>query len=376
MRLSYMKALCLSVSVYFTASLHAASLKKVLILDFKNVLKKSQYNYLEPSITNTIREKLKKRFVFQELEKQKWREMAVENYIAEEDLHTYSAAMTLGLLLKQDVVIFGGYVIEDAKKSDSPEITTRVRILDLAKRKEITNFETKNKIDSTYFTAINTIADRIVAEAKEILPNAEDWARSGAKDSLLNQFTLAGAAGIAVAPAAFKGALNSATTLNPADFPTTVKFHIGYERRQILSGFSAWGDFGYQIGSGDIPIEQSNLQVRASLSGFSLKAGLGFEFNVFRSLYFTPYAGGGYYLGAIKLSYSNLPIKPLNPVTGAEEDARTLDTSAPTMAGGAKLGLQISHSLGLEIVAEYLNLFYTGKMVGLFFLSGGLTFRI
>ncbi|HRP70779.1 MAG TPA: hypothetical protein PLY93_14740 [Turneriella sp.] len=57
-----------------------AELKKVIILDFKNIDQNKNYNYLESSITEAIRNELKAKFDFQELNPRVWRMAAQKNY--------------------------------------------------------------------------------------------------------------------------------------------------------------------------------------------------------------------------------------------------------------------------------------------------------
>ena len=89
-------------------SLSAAGLKKVIILDFKNFDKNVNYEYLESSITDAVRNDLKSRFAFKEMAPEEWRKLAKDNYFLwPEENYTKGFAMQLGLTGRQDVVVGG-----------------------------------------------------------------------------------------------------------------------------------------------------------------------------------------------------------------------------------------------------------------------------
>jgi hypothetical protein len=176
------------------SSLFARSEKRVMLLDFKNVLKKSDYDYLEASLTDAVRNRLKEKFVYREVEKSEWQSVAKQNYVIEEDLYTFTAAMNLGINAQPDVAIFGGFFIESKRGSSQQEIRTRVRILDLNERKEIADFEMKSVVDASIFETVEKIADRIAKEAAAVLPGKEAWAKGEVTDKTrtMNQISLRG----------------------------------------------------------------------------------------------------------------------------------------------------------------------------------------
>ncbi|MDH4262527.1 MAG: hypothetical protein OEV78_05710, partial [Spirochaetia bacterium] len=54
------------------AALYAEDMQKVIILPFKNINKNANYEYLEASITDSIRENLKTKFAFSETSERDW----------------------------------------------------------------------------------------------------------------------------------------------------------------------------------------------------------------------------------------------------------------------------------------------------------------
>ncbi len=166
--------------LFMTECLNAAALKKVLILDFVNTTGKADYKYLESSITGTVRSMLSERFAFREPDRSSIEEVSAENQLYREDFNTKSVAMNMGLLAKQDVVISGGFAV-DANRAN-PVISTRVRILNVATKNVIADFKMDGPADNRIFTTIQDISRRIADEAKTVLPNKADWAKSGMAD--------------------------------------------------------------------------------------------------------------------------------------------------------------------------------------------------
>ena len=97
-----------------------AQLKRVLVLDFINADKLSQYSYLESSITDAVRKSLSAKFAYSETRRHNWEAIAEDNFLYKEDLHTKSAAMNLGLLSKQDVVIAGNFNVVSSVENGKP----------------------------------------------------------------------------------------------------------------------------------------------------------------------------------------------------------------------------------------------------------------
>ncbi len=174
-------------STVFYGYIYPEGLKKVLILDFINIDKKENYQYLEDSITESVTTLLKEKFAFKEMRKSKLNEIRKANYIYRDDYHTKSVSMNLGLLGKQDVVISGGYRIE-TDKNRKAVIVTDVRIYDISKKNILTEFSMNGPADNRIFNSINEISKRIEKEVRPILPNKKDWEKKGMPEDSLPFF--------------------------------------------------------------------------------------------------------------------------------------------------------------------------------------------
>ena len=135
------KLLCLFL---VGTTLQAATLRKVMILDFKNLDKNPDYGYLEDSITEAIRNDLKAKFDFKELPQKDWRNLAEKNYFLwPEENHSRGFALNLGLLARQDIAIGGYYqaIIEKKSRRGAYVIRAHVFVLDIGKKKVVSEFD-------------------------------------------------------------------------------------------------------------------------------------------------------------------------------------------------------------------------------------------
>jgi TolB-like protein len=147
---------------------------RLLILQFNNTSHDPNYDYLEGSITESVTQYLRDQFVFQQMSTAQRDEYIRENYYKEKDFFTESVSMKLGLELNQDAVISGSYWVKGG------EIITQVRIIDVKNKKVTSQFEMKGPAGSNIFVSVEKIAVRVASEAKNILPNKEEYAKRGA----------------------------------------------------------------------------------------------------------------------------------------------------------------------------------------------------
>ena len=184
-KFNILKRLCIRVAFLLamglSPGLHAQSLKSVMTLDFINVEKKENFAYLEGSLTDAVREKLKENFAFKEITPEVYQPVAHENFIYRKDFYTETAATNLGLLAKGDIVIAGGFRIVETK--GHAEIRISVLLIDTSKKKIIAEFTEKGPADATIFETVDKIATRITKEAAAVLPSKEDFKKKGLSTS-------------------------------------------------------------------------------------------------------------------------------------------------------------------------------------------------
>ncbi|MDH4261919.1 MAG: hypothetical protein OEV78_02615 [Spirochaetia bacterium] len=168
--------LCLSIY----SALYADDMQKVIILPFKNIDKNPNYEYLEASITDSIRENLKTKFVFAETAERDWKLISKKNFLYDNECYTATYGMTLGLFANQDVIINGGFTIKQGGK-DQDAVSTTVRIISITEKKIISEFVIDIPANSELFKAIGEVADKAAKEASKALPNKDDWEKTRGK---------------------------------------------------------------------------------------------------------------------------------------------------------------------------------------------------
>ncbi|MDH5719695.1 MAG: hypothetical protein OEZ13_03645 [Spirochaetia bacterium] len=162
--------------------LTADEMPKLIILPFKNIDRDPNYEYLEASITEAIRDNLKEKFAFSETSQRDWKAVMKKAMLYEKDAYTSSFGMNLGLFAKQDVIINGGYYVKTVSTEES-KIKTVVRIISITEKEIISEIDIEIPIDNSLFGKITTIADRAAVEASKVLPNKEDWEKNKSKKS-------------------------------------------------------------------------------------------------------------------------------------------------------------------------------------------------
>lgn len=347
------------IGLFITSEVSARSEKRVMLLDFKNVLKKADYDYLEASITDAVRTRLKEKFVYSEIEKKEWQSVAKESFVLEEDLYTYTAAMNLGINAQPDVAIFGGYFIESKRGSTQQEIRTRVRILDLAKRKEIADFEMKSVIDASIFETVEKIADRIVKEAATVLPGKEAWAKGEIQDATrkFNQLSLRGSfSPFSVGPQDRK--VGAGSQHGPANLRNIMSVTADFQHFGLY--FESLGLFvsaGVRSGTDTFSFAQDGSPVPVNLLGLSTTAGLTWRQPMNNNLYMQIFLGGGLNYDILKYEFSSRSVA-VTTANGQTLSQSELSAIAPAAVGGIRLGYMITRWLFLEIGTSYTVQFY------------------
>ena len=360
---------CAAFQLAVPANLSAEEdgLKKVLILDFANIEKNPNYQYLEASITDAVKDMLKERFLFKETDPSKWQDVAVSNYQYREDYYTKSAAMIIGLLSKQDVVISGGFRIEKKEsvvEIDTPDsenqnttdgtirvnnpsapktqkeitavIITQVKILDITKKEVIAEFTEEGPADSRIFTSVGKIANRISKEAAVILPNKEEWEKKGIKEitvkpPIIGNFQI----GLRGGGIYYLGGI--ANRIIPDQPSLFADFSVNFPR--FYNNLRAHLRFGFfsQAPSEEYNPEMDDFDVASEnlILGFFL----GWKFNLLKNFDIRPQIGGG-------------NIMQFTSISGFKKATALI--TIPFAGTGAELSYRLNQNL--SIVLEYQGL--------------------
>ncbi len=364
--------------------LFAQSLKKVLILDFKNLDKNPDYTYLEESITEAVRNDLKAKYDFKEMPQQDWRALAQKNlFLWPEDNYTRSFGLNIGAVARQDIVVGGFYqaIIEKKPRKGVRAhdfvITAHVFVLDVGNRRVVSEFDMVMPTDATLFENVERLAGRVVAEAKAVLPNKGELSQDviDAGELTPHEIGIFGGISPVSVPDAFTGNYATTTKLNNKDVPQTIGVYGSYRYHDLFLNrltFDITG--GAQFGSTNLSVANDAKKAKLSVTDYSLAGHLGYRLELWR-FGFMPLVGGGFSLASLTLDYSTLSSLPVD-TAGNPLSSDTINTSAPFAEGGLKLGFRITQNLHLNVQAMYRQHFYIGSSAGQVITTGGLTFRL
>lgn len=355
-------------------------MKRVIILDFKNLDKNPDYQYLESSITEAVKTDLKAKFVFREMPTEEWQKLATENLFAwPEENYTKGFGVNLGKAGRQDVVI-GGYfqATKSRKKGNTATvIRTNVFIVDVRKKSLASEFEIELPTDAKLFESISQLTGKVVEESKSVLPNEEEIKQIGGvvEPRSVNEIRIAGGVNLLSLPKPFDENFAAGKVLHAKDISHAIQIDAAYVRHdlfwpQVQLALGA----GMQTGTGELSVATESKKIRASLLGFSASALAGYRFE-WRSLNVTPSAGIGFYLGRMKLDYTTLTLLPVDS-TGAERSGAALNTSAPFAEAGVQVGYQLNTYLLFYISTHYRQYINLGAGTGQGYAGGGIGFRL
>jgi hypothetical protein len=276
----------LLVVLSVVSAVHAAP--KLILTDIVNKDKKTDYDYLTASITDAVREKLKGKFVYNEMPKETYLALMQDNYLAPDETDSYSVCMNLGLLARQDVVIGGSFRV--AAGRGGYVIHTHVRILDITTKKQVTEFTESGPADASIFATVDVIANRIVQEASAVLPNKDEWEKHGskysnAKQPWLDEHTLALTAGYGV----LAGGVGSRVQAEPPALTLSWQFILP----RLSDNFGIRSDFGYFRLSPKAGANPALSGLTVSSSNFSYSGSFFYTIRAGKSWGISPFAGGG-----------------------------------------------------------------------------------
>jgi hypothetical protein len=338
----------------------SAKLKKVLILNFNNIEGNPDYNYLEGSITDAVSKMLRDLFAFKETHRRKVERVARDNFIFKNDYHTKTAAMNLGLLSRQDVVISGGYKVVRDRKSRGLAIVTKVRILDISRKKTLSDFTLKGPADNRLWDSVKKISERISREAEKILPNKEEWKRMGMEDEgeslpLLDNIKMGMAGGVFTYSGGWSKYFQAQQPLVGLNIrgnlpflwdPLAAQLEIYYLRHTLKEGNDSY---------------VQSIDLQGDTTNYLLGLFCMYEFPLFAEISLYPKLGGGYAYQATRVS-------------GRTSDNFT--NSFPFVGGGAMFSYRMNEAVNIALTAQTFIEIENGIYTYLHSLVLGIHFRI
>lgn len=330
--------LCL---ILLSTALYAQSLPRVLILDFKNKSGNASLGYLEGSITEAVTAEMKKRFTFRETPGEQWKAVAAKNYFFESDQSTDSAAMNIGLLTTQDVVVSGNI---NAGKNAS-QVIVSIGIFDIGQKKKIEELNLPLSLSANMFADIEKIAVKASDTAASILPNKDEWNRSG-----LGNFTgkrnqhlyFSTSAGLLPYASAKTTTLSETSVVSAESFK--LKFNLQLQYELDLPRFKnlfAWGGGAIEFGSQTFTTGAGG-DVKGSLFSWEFLAGGGWHILERVRWRLSLLGGAGIYMQSVKFDYSSDTVFALNASTLGLESGKATQAMAIVAPLGARYSFRVT----------------------------------
>lgn len=351
-------SVCLFAAVFSPIS---AALKKVIILPIVNIEKDPNFAYLEGSITDSLKERLREKFAFDELPEDKWAVVADQNFILRDDFHTRTAAMNLGILANQDIVINGGFRPVNKKLAGGKiksSIHATAHLLDVKKKKTIATVELDLPADSELFTAVGQVADRIEEETRKVIPSKEDAARSGLKADSEPLFAdvsagLRAGGGMYVSGYSkyFSAQLPAVGAVMHARVPKLMQQFTAEMGLVFLS---------HKLKDGNDSALQS-LGVSSTTANYMFSLSFGYQVNLNPKFYLEPQVGGGYVMQS-------------TTVTGNGINSN-LSNGFPMGRAALVTGYRINALIDAALSAEFLAQIEQGTMTFAPLLLGGIHYK-
>ncbi len=281
----------------------AEPLKKVLILDVINLDKEANFDYLVGSITEALKENLKQNFVYLETAKEEWQRAALaHDLVFTEESHTRTYSLDLGIAMKQDIAISGGFKVRTKKGTQVLEVV--IFLLDVKKRELIDTVTMQTPTSGEMFTKINKLADQLSLAAAKVLPGKEDYAKNksafGGGD---HSFTIT----TRTKPLTVFGMEKfdeSDQLLRPSQYALSIEAGARYEINNFWRTYGIWGQAAAFFSPVPLESTQRSETIRNLTAGLIAVAGASRVFDLSRKWHFVPRLGLGYMAAYARLDVS------------------------------------------------------------------------
>lgn len=310
-------------------AISAQEVPKLLILKINNYPSQAHVSYLEDSLTDALREKLRQNYVFKEIDPEEFQEYTKANLYKKEDFYTETVSIKLGVELGQNVVISGRYyTVKEVKGNEV--LHAHIKIFDMNQKKAIAYVEEKSPLTQDIFNAVDRIAEKVVKEAAQVLPDPITWKKMGYREKkeivVFDRWEL----GFRTGAVFYQGGYTKYFLPQEPAFGLLLKVHFPL----LLKNLFYQAELIYQQhrlkeGMGTF-LEELNFSLRTT--NYHFIAYIGHDFFIGKRFYMAFRAGGGF-------TYQSHLI--MGSMT------RTLQNSLPIFGGGADIGYDLTPHISL-----------------------------
>jgi len=286
-----------------SGSIFADTLKRVLILDVVNFEHDPNFDYLQGSITDALTNKLKEKFVFKETPKEEWQESAkTGDLVFLDESYTRTFAMSLGINMRQDIAISGGF--RKTTFQTKPVIRATIFLLDIRNRKIVATIEKNMPPTGDLFSSVDNLADDLTKAAEQVLPGKEAVAQNVAAFSAGDKsITIT----TRVTPLAIIGLSKfDETSLVPRPSQLTMSYEVGarYEQQNFWKFIGVWGQAQGFFSSTNMSSVQRSSKVPATAYGGSVVVGASMVYDFRSRMHLVPRVGMGYLFANARQDFS------------------------------------------------------------------------
>lgn len=287
-----------------SSTTYADTLKRVLILDVVNYEQDTNYDYLQGSITDALTNKLKEKFVFRETPKEEWQIAAKStDLVFLDESYTRTFAMSLGINMRQDIAISGGF--RKTIFQNKPVIKATLFLLDIRNRRIVATIEKNMPPTGDLFSSVDNLADDLAKAAAQVLPGKElveqNQAAFSAGDRSLTITSR-------VTPLAIIGLTKfDETNQLPRPSQLTMSYEAGarYEMQRFWKFIGVWGQAQGFFCSTSMTSAQRASKVPVTAYGGSLVAGASMSYDLRSRMHLVPRLGLGYFFGVARQDFSS-----------------------------------------------------------------------
>ena len=336
------------------STLRAEALKKVLILDVVNIDKNANYEYLVSSITDALTAKLKENFIYKESPKDAWQQAAVKNdLIFEDESYTRTFAMSLGIRMRQDIAISGGFRVVVVKGQQV--IRATLFLIDIRNKKIIDTVEQNMPITGDLFSKVDELAIALTKAAEKVLPGKDYYVKHE------ENFEVGHPVLRLVSEAYFLTLIGSKLFNETQSYitPSRMPFMYGAGLRaqtQLWRKFEWFAQGTFYTSSASLKSAESGTMIPQTLLAGSGTGGLAYVLPFSKRLSFTPWLGGGFLLGQTTLNFSNYTKLPTDS-SGGKVSSQAALFYGPTANAGLVVSMIVTDDIFLSLGAVSMAFF-------------------
>lgn len=350
----FLSGLVLLSAMLGGSTLHAESLKKVLILDVVNIDKNANYDYLVASITDAFTAKIRENFAYAETPKELWQKAAVAGDLPfEDESYTRTYAMSLGIRMRQDIAISGGFRVAVANRQQVIKAT--LFLIDVKNKKIVDTIEKNMPLSGDLFSKVDELAVALTEAAKKVLPGKEYFVKHEADFEVGHPTLRLATETYFLTLAGSKNFSETSSYITPSQLP--LMYGVGLRAQSQLWRKFEWYVQGIFFTSfSSLKAEQSGTSIPQFLLAGNATGGLGYVVPFSKRLSLTPWIGGGFMFGQTTLQFSNYAKSPTDS-TGQAVSSQSALLYGPTVNAGLALGIIVNEDVFLSLGATSLAFF-------------------